>query len=160
MLETFSAMHIGAFAAVVSLFLWLDLRQHRRDQPVSLGNAAGWSLVWIAVSFAFAGFVAHEFGKDMAALFLAGYLLEESLSVDNLFVFMAVFASFGVRDAYQHRVLYYGILGAIVLRLLFVTLGTGLLLAGELNPALHTSVFSLFGIAVLWSAAQMYRSRM
>jgi tellurite resistance protein TerC len=89
---------------------------------------------------------------------LAGYVLEQSLSVDNLFVFIAIFASFALRDAYQHRILYYGILGAIVLRFAFIGLGTSLLFAGELSEAMHMTVYGTFGAVVLWSGYQMYRA--
>ena len=120
---TLTPTSVALFAALVSSFLWLDLRHHRSDRPVSLGNAAAWSAIWVLLALVFAGFVAHQYGSRHAFLFLAGYALEESLSIDNLFVFMAVFASFSIRDAYQHRVLYYGILGAVVMRLLFIVAG-------------------------------------
>jgi tellurite resistance protein TerC len=146
------------FGVTVVFFLWLDLYRHRADAPMRLGSALAWSLAWLGLALGFSGYIGLQFGRDKAWLFLAGYLLEQSLSVDNLFVFMAIFASFGVRDAYQHRILYYGILGAIVLRLAFILLGTGMLVAGETNHVLHAVVFSLFGIAVLWSAYIMYRA--
>jgi len=80
-------------------------------------------------------------------------LVEKSLSVDNLFVFMAIFAAFGIvgtKEVYQHRVLYFGILGALVMRFLFIGVGTSLMLVGQW-------VLALFGIIVLWSAWQMYQ---
>jgi tellurite resistance protein TerC len=91
-------------------------------------------------------------------LFLSGYLLEQSLSVDNLFVFIAIFTSFAVRDSTQHRILYSGIIGAVVLRFVFIGLGTTLLIAGQLHPLMHSAVYALFGVLVLFSAYQMTRA--
>lgn len=145
------------FVAVVGGFLWLDLRQHNNGQVVSLKDAAIWSAIWVAVSLAFAGYLWVTKGSDQAGLFTAGYLLEKSLSVDNLFVFMAVFASFGIKDAKQHRILYYGILGALVFRLFFITIGASILMAGNLNPIVHMIVYVLFGGIVLYSALQMWK---
>jgi tellurite resistance protein TerC len=85
------------------------------------------------------------------SLFLSGYFLEKSLSVDNLFVFMAIFASFKVADIYQHRVLYFGIIGAIILRFVFIALGTSLLFLGKW-------VLVAFALFVLWSAYAMWKN--
>lgn len=157
-LPALDAANILLFMVPVVLVLWLDLHLHRADKPMTLGNAAAWSSVWVTLSFGFAGYVGYRYGADNAWLFVTGYLLEQSLSVDNLFVFMAIFSSFAIRDAFQHRVLYYGIVGAVVMRLVFILLGTSLLVAGELNQTLHTVVFGLFGTMVLFSAYQMYRA--
>jgi tellurite resistance protein TerC len=157
-MPTLNATSVLLFGLPVIFFLWLDLHLHRTDKPMSFGNAAIWSAAWVALAFAFAGYIGYRYGQDNAWLFITGYLLEQSLSIDNLFVFMAIFASFGIADMFQHRVLYYGIVGAVVLRLVFIALGTSLLVAGDLNPTLHTAVFALFGLVVLWSGAQMYRA--
>lgn len=147
----YPAWNIILFVGIVVAALWIDLNQHKKDEPVSLTNAAVWSAVWVAVSLGFSAFLWQSNGSEKASLFLAGYLLEKSLSVDNLFVFMAIFSSFGVKDEYQHRILYFGILGAVVLRFVFVALGTSLLLMGKW-------VLLLFGILVLWSAWQMLKA--
>jgi tellurite resistance protein TerC len=139
------------FAGIVFVALWIDLNLHRKDEAISLKNAAVWSIIWVAVSFAFAGYLWKEYGIEKSSLFLSGYLLEKSLSVDNLFVFMAIFSSFSIKDAFQHRILYFGILGALILRFIFVAAGTSLLLLGKW-------VLAFFGILVLWSAWQMYKS--
>jgi tellurite resistance protein TerC len=157
-MPSINALSILLFGLPVLFFLWLDLHLHRSDKPMTFGNAAAWSAGWVALAFAFAGYVGHSYGTENAWLFITGYLLEQSLSVDNLFVFMAIFASFSIPDVFQHRVLYYGIVGAVVLRLVFIMLGTSLLVAGQLDPTLHTVVFALFGAIVLWSALQMYRA--
>ena len=150
-------LEILVFMAVVGGMLWLDLRGHKDGHSVTLKDAATWSVVWVAVSLCFAGYIHLIEGPGKAGLFLAGYLLEKSLSVDNLFVFMAIFASFGIKDATQHRVLYYGILGAIVFRLVFISLGAGFLIAGSLNPIANMVVYSVFGTLVLYSAYAMLK---
>lgn len=143
------------FALIVGFMLWLDLKDHKSGKAVTLKDAAIWSAIWVGVSLAFAGYIAVVDGPAKASLFTAGYLLEKSLSVDNLFVFMAIFASFGIKDSTQHRILYYGILGAIVFRLLFISLGSAFLIAGTIGPVAHMIVYSLFGAAVLYAAYQM-----
>ena len=100
-----SFVEVFLFLAIIVVCMWLDLHAHSKDKPVSARDAAIWSAIWISLAFAFAGYIGWTEGSDKAQLFIAGYLLEESLSVDNLFVMMAIFASFGIRDAYQHRVL-------------------------------------------------------
>lgn len=152
MLGEYSLFEMLLFVLIVVVSLWTDLRAHRNDQVISVKNAAAWSAVWIALALAFCGYVGVTHGTNDASLFLTGYLLEKSLSVDNLFVIMAIFASFSIKDEYQHRVLYYGILGALVLRLLFVAAGTTLVAIGG------KFVLGLFGLFVLWSAWKMWQS--
>ncbi|MDR3038933.1 MAG: TerC/Alx family metal homeostasis membrane protein [Candidatus Adiutrix sp.] len=147
----YSVFEAAIFAAVVAAALLADLFAHKRDQAVSLKNAALWSAVWVALGLGFAVFVGFSHGPDDSFLYLTGYLLEKSLSVDNLFVFMAIFASFSVRDEYQHRVLYYGIIGALLLRLVFVAAGASLL--AWFGPWALTA----FGLFVLWSAFKMWQ---
>jgi len=146
----FSYISAFVFLGIVFLSVLIDLKTHKNEEPVTLMNATIWSIVWVLVSFCFAGYLGWEYGLDKASLFLSGYLVEKSLSVDNLFVFMAIFSSFSIKSAFQHRILYYGILGAMVLRMLFVFAGTSLLFLGQW-------VLALFGLFVLWSAYQMYR---
>lgn len=147
-----SLVEVFLFLASVVVCMWLDLHAHSKDKPVSARDAALWSTVWISLALAFAGYIGWTEGGDKAQLFLAGYLLEESLSVDNLFVMMAIFASFGVRDAYQHRVLFYGILGAVVMRLVFVAVGSSLI------SLFGPYALAGFGIFVLWTAWKMFQS--
>jgi tellurite resistance protein TerC len=155
---TLSLPSLALFGALVIFFLWLDLFAHRRATHVPVKSALGWSLLWVTLSLAFAGYLGKTQGADRAWLFLTGYLLEQSLSVDNLFVFIAIFTSFAIKDSIQHRILYYGILGAIFLRFAFIGLGTTLLVAGELHQTLHSAVFALFGLMVLFSAYQMLQA--
>jgi len=139
------------FFGIVILFVWLDLRLHRNDTEISLINATVWSVFWILLAVIFYFYLRQRFGSEYASLFLSGYVLERSLSVDNLMVFMAIFASFGIKGALQHRVLYLGILGAVVFRLLFVAFGTGLL-------GLSTWMEFVFAAIVLWTGIQMLQS--
>jgi tellurite resistance protein TerC len=99
----------------------------RRPQVLRFREAALWSLFWVALSFAFNGWVAWRFGGQVGLQFLTGYLLEYSLSVDNIFVFLVVFRFFAVPAEYQHRVLFWGVAGAIVLRAAFILVGTSLI---------------------------------
>ena len=152
MLGDYSWLEVAGFFALVIVCLAVDLRAHRDDKPISTKNAALWSVFWIALSVTFAGYVAFSHGFTDGALFITAYLVEKSLSVDNLFVMMAIFSSFAVKDAYQHRVLYYGIIGALVMRLLFIGLGTGLVMQfGKYALA----VFALF---IIWSAWKMWQA--
>ena len=139
------------FIGVVIIFLLIDLKSHSEDKPISLANAAVWSAIWVIISLAFAGYIGYRWGSDKMSLFLAGYFLEKSLAVDNLFVFMAIFSSFSISDRFQHRVLYYGIIGALVLRFVFIAAGTSLLWMGEW-------VLGLFGLFVLWTAWKMWQN--
>lgn len=130
-MPTLNATSLLLFAIPVLFVLWADLHLHKSNKPMSFASATGWSALWVALAFAFSSYIGYHFGAENAWLFITGYLLEQSLSVDNLFVFMAVFASFGIVETFHHRVLYYGIVGAVVLRLVFIMLGTSLLLAGQ-----------------------------
>lgn len=150
--------HIGFPAETVIVFvtlavgaIFIDLFMHRHDKPISLKSAALWSVFWIVVALAFAGFLYLHHGAEVASLFVTGYALEKVLSVDNLFVMMAIFSWFAVPDRYRHRVLYWGIIGAIVFRGLFVALGTGLL---SLGPYVEI----VFALVVAWTAVMMFKS--
>ena len=150
--------HLGFPLETVAVFVVLsvgaiaiDLFAHRSDQPMSLKSAALWSVFWIAVSLAFGGYLWFHHGSETASLFITGYALEKVLSVDNLFVMMAIFAWFKVPEGYRHRVLYWGIIGAIVFRMVFVAIGTGLL-------ALGPYVELVFALIVGWTAVMMLKA--
>jgi tellurite resistance protein TerC len=116
------------FNAFILAMLALDLAVfHRRAHAVSLREAAIWSGVWIGISFAFALGLWLFAGGPPALAFLTGYIIEKSLSVDNLFVFVTIFSYFAVPDKYQHRVLFWGIIGAALMRGVFVGAGAYLL---------------------------------
>lgn len=151
MLGAYSWLELAIFCLIVVVALLVDLFAHKGDEAVSLKNAAAWSVVWVTLGLGFAVYVGHNHGSEHSYLYLAGYLLEKSLSVDNLFVFMAIFSSFSVRDEYQHRVLYYGIIGALILRLIFVAAGASLL------ALFDKWALTVFGLFVLWSAWKMWQ---
>jgi tellurite resistance protein TerC len=100
---------------------------HRHAHAPSLRESTGWSVFWIALALLFNGFIWWWLGPDAGIRFLAGYLVEKSLSVDNLFVFLVVFRFFQVPLKYQYRVLFWGILGAVFMRLAFILAGTELI---------------------------------
>jgi tellurite resistance protein TerC len=116
------------FHVFVFLMLALDLGVfHRKTHKVPVKEAVIWSGVWITLALLFNLFVYYEFGKVKALEFLTGYVIEYSLSVDNIFVFILVFTYFAVKDEYQHKVLFWGILGALVMRGIFIFAGVALI---------------------------------
>ena len=113
----------AALGVVLIGMIAIDLFAHRGDRVDSRRRAWMWSIIWIAVALAFNVAIAVWFGRAPAEQFLGAYLLEKSLSVDNLFVFIVIFAALGIPREEQHRVLMWGILGALVTRGLFIGLG-------------------------------------
>ena len=129
----------------------IDMFAHKKDSAISLKSASLWSLFWITVSILFGGYLWFHHGSEVASMFFTGYALEKVLSVDNLFVMMAIFSWFKVPEQYRHRVLYWGILGAIVFRMIFVAIGTGLL-------SLGAYVELIFAIIIGWTGIMMFKS--
>lgn len=116
------------FIIMILLFLTLDLMVfHRKNKEVSVKETLLWSLFWILLAFAFNILVYYLYGSEKALSFLTGYLIEKALSVDNLFVFIMIFQFFGIKQAYQHKVLFWGILGALLMRALFIAMGITLI---------------------------------
>lgn len=135
--------------------IWIDLRAHKSGKVVSMTDAAVWSVIWIVCALAFAGFVFRNRGPEAASLYVTGYVLEKALAVDNLFAFFLIFKSFGLttlqNQPLQHRILYWGIIGAILFRVVF--LGAGAFIV-NLSPY----VLVLFAMVVLWTVFKMWRS--
>lgn len=118
----------GSFGTFVLTMLALDLGVfHRQARVVNVKEALRWSAIWIALALLFNLGVYLWYGTDAALAFLTGYVLEESLSVDNLFVFLMILSYFSVPPAYQHKVLFWGILGALLMRGLMIAVGTVLI---------------------------------
>jgi tellurite resistance protein TerC len=142
---------IVIFYSVVLLSVSVALVAHRRSPEITPANAAKWTVFWVFLALLFYVYLHFRFGAEPANLFLAGYALEQTLSIDNLMVFMAIFASFGIRGALQHRILYWGIIGALVFRAVFVLVGTSLY---EASPWVG------FGFAafVAWTGVKMLQS--
>ncbi len=116
-------MWIG-FNAFVLLLLALDLGVfHRKAHEVSIKEATVWSVIWVTLAMAFNGWIWYTWGSGPALEFLTGYLIEKSLSIDNIFVFVMLFGYFAVPKQYEHRVLFWGILGALVMRGIFIGVG-------------------------------------
>ncbi len=116
------------FVAFILAMLALDLSVfNRKAHAISLREAAIWSAVWIGLSLLFNAALYFWQGQEVALEFFTAYLIEKSLSVDNIFVFVLIFSAFGVPAAYQHRVLFWGILGALVMRGALIALGTTLI---------------------------------
>ncbi|HOG17660.1 MAG: Inner membrane protein alx [Syntrophaceae bacterium PtaU1.Bin231] len=116
------------FNAFVLLMLALDLGVfHRKAHVIRIKEAVVWSIVWTVLALLFALFVYFYRGRDAALEYLAGYLIERTLSMDNLFVFLLVFSYFAVPPAYEYKVLYWGILGALIMRAFFIAAGVALI---------------------------------
>lgn len=147
----FPLLDIIVLASVLILSIFIDFFGHKDGKEIGIKSALLWSAFWIALAIGYYAFIWIEYGKDFAALFLSGYVLEKSLSIDNLLVFMAIFASFGIRTtALQHKILLWGIAGAILFRGIFVSIGTELF-------HLHWSVQVIFGLIVAWSAVAILK---
>src|ERR1043165_7316573 len=137
------------FVAFILAMLALDLGViHRKVHEVRPREAAIWTIVWVALALAFAGGLAWFYGHRPALTFLTGYVIEESLSADNVFVIVLIFDYFAVPKACQHRVLFWGILGALVMRGLFIGLGAALLARFEW-------ILYIFGALLIVTGARM-----
>ncbi len=142
-----------AFAALVAVLLFLDLFVfHRGAREVPFREAMWLSGFWIAISLAFGGFVWAVAGPSAGGEYLAAYLIEKSLSLDNVFVFAVIFSAFAVPREYRYHVLFWGVIGALVARAVFILAGTSLL------SAFDWLVF-VFGAFLLFTALRMFRGR-
>ncbi len=139
------------FIAVVLVSLALDLVSHRGGHGLGRRSAIVWSVVWIASALAFAAWIGISFGAAPAQDFISAYLMEKSLSIDNLFVFMVVFGRLRIPPVEQHRVLFWGILGALVFRAIFIAAGTALL------SRWHDAIYVL-GVFLLVTAYKTLRT--
>ena len=137
----FNAFVLGMLALDLCVF-------HRRPREMKVKEALGWSAMWIALALACNAGIYFSFGPHKALEFLTGYLIEESLSVDNLFVFLLMFSYFRVPRQYQHEVLFWGIIGAVMMRALFITMGVTLLHRFEW-------IIYVFGAVLIYSGIQM-----
>ncbi|UTC28946.1 tellurite resistance protein [Brevundimonas phage vB_BpoS-Marchewka] len=113
-----------ALAVIALGLLAFDLYNHRKPEEVSIKSAALWSGFYVLAALGFALYINFQYSTEWAQLFLTGYALEKVLAVDNLFAFMIIFSYFGIASKFQHNILYWGILGAIIFRGVFVVLGT------------------------------------
>jgi tellurite resistance protein TerC len=142
----------AAVLAVILAMLAVDLFAHRREHVVSVREAAVWSAIWVSLGLGFGAVVWSVYGAQAGGEYFAGYLIEKSLAVDNVFVFALIFTYFAVPRQYQHRVLFYGVLGALVFRAIFIAGGVALL--DQFHWILY--VFGAFLVITGW---RMFRHR-
>jgi tellurite resistance protein TerC len=143
------AATIGVIVALLALDLALAaLRPHR----VGFREAAAWSVFYIVVALAFGAWMWWAHGSEFGTEYLAGYIVEKSLSVDNLFVFVIIMTTFAVPEEHQHKVLTFGIVLALIMRAIFIALGATLL-------SLFSFMFLIFGLLLIYTAVQLFRHR-
>lgn len=125
-MDSSPVMWIG-FNLFIIAMIWLDLKMHsQKDGIIHFKEACLWSIFWIALALGFSFLIYYLHGWESSANFLAGYLVEKSLSVDNLFVFLLIFGYFKTPEQYLHKVLFYGIIGAVIMRAAFIFGGIAL----------------------------------
>ncbi|HYF68230.1 MAG TPA: TerC family protein [Ohtaekwangia sp.] len=149
---TDSALLWIGFNLFVLLMLALDLGVfHRKSNEVTVRSALTWTGIWITIAMVFNIFVYYYFDKEKAVEFFTGYLIEKSLSIDNIFVMIMIFSYFNVPKAYQHKVLFWGILGALVMRVIFIFAGV------ELIHRFHWLIY-VFGGFLIFTGIRMLTS--
>jgi len=138
------------FSVFVLGMLALDLGVFsRKPHEVRFKEALAWSAVWVALSLIFNGWIYMKFGSEKGLEFLTGYVIEKALSVDNIFVFVVLFAAFSVPKVYEHRVLFWGVIGAIVMRAIFIGLGAALISRFHWVMYLFGAILIFTGIRLL-----------
>lgn len=142
----------AAVLAVIAVMLAIDLFAHRKAHVVSVREAAIWSAVWVGLGLSFGALLWWSWGPQVGGEYLAGYLIEKSLAVDNVFVFALIFSYFAVPRELQHRVLFYGVLGALVFRALFIA--GGVVLIDRFGWVLY-----LFGAFLVFTGYRMFVHR-
>jgi tellurite resistance protein TerC len=138
----------AAVLAAVAVMLAVDLLMHRDNHVIGFREAAVWSAVWIGAGLAFGAVLWLWQGGETAGTYYAGYLIEKALSVDNVFVFALIFTAFAVPPALQHKVLFWGVVGALVFRLVFIFVGA------ELLETFFWTAY-LFGAFLIWTGWKM-----
>ncbi|MFZ0825835.1 MAG: TerC family protein [Verrucomicrobiia bacterium] len=143
--------HWAGFVLCVLFFLALDLGLfNRRARTVKFKEAAAWSALWFALAMAFAGAMVHWRGREEAIQFTTGYVIELSLSMDNVFVIALIFAFFRVPSQYQHRVLFWGILGALLMRGVMIVAGAALVQRYQWMLYFFGAFLVVTGVKMLW----------
>jgi tellurite resistance protein TerC len=138
------------FNAFVLLMLALDLGVfHRKTHEVSLKEALTWTSVWVILALVFNAIIFYWRGQQQALEFFTGYLVEKALSIDNIFVFIMIFTYFQVPSKYQHKVLFWGILGALIMRVIFIFAGVALI------EKFHFTIY-IFGALLIYTGYKMF----
>lgn len=132
----------------IALMLAVDLFMHRDNHVIEFKEAAIWSAIWVTAGLGFGLIMWWAYGGQVAGTYYAGYLIEKALSVDNVFVFALIFTYFAVPDRYQHKVLFWGVIGALLMRLVFIFVGA------ELLQAFFWTAY-LFGAFLVYTAYKM-----
>ncbi len=142
----------AAVVAFIVVMLAVDLFAHRRAHAIGVREAAAWTCVWVAFGVAFGIIVWQVWGAEFGQQYFAGYLIEKSLSVDNVFIWAIIFSFFAVPPQFQHRVLFLGVLGALVFRGIFIA-------GGALLIQNFSWVLYIFAAFLLWTGYRMLRQR-
>lgn len=142
----------GAVLAVVLLMLLVDLLMHRDSHEISVREAGIWTGIWIALGLAVGGVIWWVYGGEFGMQYLTAYVIEKSLAIDNVFVWAIIFTYFSIPARFQHRVLFYGVLGALVLRAIFIALGS--VMVSNFSWVLY-----LFGAFLVFTGFKMLQSR-
>jgi len=141
------------FLLFIGLMLALDLGVfHKKDEKISLKNATIWTFIWISIGLLFGILVWFELGSEKAIEYYLGYGIEKALSVDNIFVMILIFTTFNIDEKYYHRILFYGIIGAVILRFIFIFAAAALIHRFEW-------VLVIFGAILIYSALKMFIER-
>jgi tellurite resistance protein TerC len=149
-----SFLDIMIFLVPFVIAIYIDLHIHKSHRPITMRDSAMWSIVWVICSAIFATYILFSRGAQAASLFTTGYVLEKSLALDNLFAFYLIFKSFGFttsgKQHFQHTILYWGILGAILLRVVFLSFGAILANVSDY-------VLIVFALIILWTVWKMWQ---
>jgi len=138
------------FNAFVLLMLALDLGVfHRRAHEVSVKEALTWTFIWIVLALVFNGIIFYWKGRQQALEFFTGYLIEKALSIDNIFVFIMIFSYFQIPSKHQHKVLFWGIIGALIMRVIFIFAGAALI------HKFHFTIY-IFGAFLVYTGYKMF----
>jgi len=142
----------GALLVGILAMLAVDLFMHRDAHVIGVREAATWSLIWVAVACAVGGLIWWAYGMEFGLQYFAGYIIEKSLAIDNVFVWAMIFSYFAVPRKYQHRVLFYGVLGALVFRAIFIA-------AGSVLIASFAWILYIFGAFLILTGIKMLVQR-
>ena len=138
------------FNAFVLLMLALDLGVfHRKTHEISLKEALTWTIIWVSLALVFNAIIFYWRGRQQALEFFTGYLVEKALSIDNIFVFIMIFTYFQIPSKYQHKVLFWGILGALLMRVVFIFAGIALI------EKFHFTIY-IFGAILIYTGYKMF----
>lgn len=138
-------------AGIIAMLL-VDLLLHRDAHVIGVREAAIWSAIWVAIGLAVGGVIWSAYGSEFGLQYFAGYVIEKSLAVDNVFVWAVIFSYFAVPRQYQHRVLFYGVVGALVFRAIFIAAGSWLI-------ASFAWILYIFGAFLILTGIKMLRQR-